>query len=263
MKKIIDKQTSKNNEVNDKDLYNEEFYKGMSLESLESARIYLAHLWNFIEPNSVLDVGCGRGAWLKACHELGSNNLYGYDGKWNSQTQMIDESIEFTSIDLNEPFSLNKEVDLLISLEVAEHLAPSSSTQFVKSITSASDSVLFSAAYTEQGGTNHINEQAHSYWASLFIKNGFVPFDFFRPFFWGDQRVGFWYQQNTFLYLKRDSDVYKKIMDAGFSEIENINFMDCIHPKLYDLKRGNGIGVRLLLKELIPSIFRAIKRRIV
>ena len=46
-------------------------------------------------------------------------------------------------------------------------------------------------------------------------------------------------------------------------EIENINFMDCIHPKLYDLKCGNGIGVRLLLKELIPSIFRAIKRRIV
>lgn len=264
MKKIIYNQIPENNgvKVEDKEHYTEEFYQGMSLESLESARVYLTHLWNFIEPNSVLDVGCGRGAWLKACHELGSNNLYGYDGNWNSQLQMIDESIEFTSIDLNEPFSLNKEVDLLITLEVAEHLAPSCSAQFVKSITSVSNSVLFSAAYTEQGGTNHINEQAHSYWASLFIENGYVPFDLFRPFFWGDKRVGFWYQQNTFLYLKKGSDVYNKIIDAGFSEIENINFMDCVHPTLYDLKCGNGIGVKALVKELIPSILRAIKRRI-
>ena len=186
-----------------KQLYTEKFYKTMSQEALESARVYLRYLWNFIQPNSVLDVGCGRGAWLKVCHELGCNDLYGYDGNWNDQSQMIDESIEFTSIDLNEQFSLGKEVDLLITLEVAEYLSPSSSSQFIKSITSASKVVLFSAAYTKQGGTNHINEQAHSYWASLFINNGYVPFDLFRPVFWGNKKVGFWYQQNTFLYVKK------------------------------------------------------------
>ena len=186
-----------------KQLYTEKFYKTMSQEALESARVYLRYLWNFIQPNSVLDVGCGRWAWLKVCHELGCNDLYGYDGNWNDQSQMIDESIEFTSIDLNEQFSLGKEVDLLITLEVAEYLSPSSSSQFIKSITSASKVVLFSAAYTKQGGTNHINEQAHSYWASLFINNGYVPFDLFRPVFWGNKKVGFWYQQNTFLYVKK------------------------------------------------------------
>ena len=260
MKEVIDKKISEN--CKDEEFYNEEFYQGMSLESLESARIYLAYLWTYIQADSVLDVGCGRGAWLKACHELGSNNLHGYDGNWNSQSQMIDESIEFTSVDLNKPFSLNEKVDLLITLEVAEHLEPSCSAQFVKSITNASNSVLFSAAYTGQGGTNHINEQPHSYWASLFIKNGYIPFDLFRPYFWGDKRVGFWYRQNTFLYLKKGSDAYNKIIDEGFSEIENINFMDCVHPNLYDLKCGNGIGLKTLVKELIPSIFRAVRRRI-
>ena len=67
MKKIISNQISEKNgvKVEEKEHYTEEFYQGMSIESLESARVYLTHLWNFIEPNSVLDVGCGRGAWLK------------------------------------------------------------------------------------------------------------------------------------------------------------------------------------------------------
>ena len=55
----------------------------------------------------------------------------------------------------------------------------------------------------------------------------------------------------------------EKIINAGFSEIENINFMNCVHPNLYDLKCGNGIGLKMLLKELIPTTLRAIKRRII
>jgi len=244
------------------ELYNEDFYKGISLESLESARIYLSYLWNYIQFDSVLDVGCGRGAWLKACSELGSQDLNGYDGDWNSQSMMIDGSIKFSSIDLNKPFSLDKKIDLLITLEVAEHLEPSTSAQFIKCLTDASDTIVFSAAYINQGGTNHINEQSHSYWADLFIENGYVPFDFFRPVFWGNEDVGFCYRQNTFLYLKKDSGGYNKIIDAGFPELEQIQFMDCIHPSLYNLKCGEGISFTLHLKELIPSLINAIKRRI-
>lgn len=246
----------------DKEHYNEKFYKEMSSDSLVSAQIYLSYLWNYIQADSVLDVGCGRGAWLKACHDLGSVKLYGYDGDWNNQSQMIDQAIEFSAKDLNEPFFIDKEVDLLITLEVAEHLHSSSSSQFIKSITSATEAILFSAAYTGQGGTSHINEQRHSYWARLFLSHGYVPFDLFRSKFWGDKRVGFWYQQNTFLYLKKDSQAYNKIISSGFSGVENINFLDCVHPDLYDNKCGKGLGFKTLVKELIPSFLRAVQRRI-
>ena len=242
--------------------YDEDFYEAMSLESLKSARIYLAYLWKYIQAESVLDVGCGRGAWLKACRELGSRNLYGYDGSWNSKSMMIDESIEFICADLNKPFFLNKKVDLLITIEVAEHLNPSSSAQFVECLTDISEAIVFSAAYTRQGGTNHINERPHSYWANLFIKNGYVPFDLFRPVFWGNEDVSFCYRQNVFLYLKKGSSSYGKFIDAGFSELEQVQFMNCIHPHLYDLKCGLDLGFRLHLKELIPSLLRAIKRRV-
>jgi len=55
------------------------------------------------------------------------------------------------------------------SLEVAEHLEPSSAGTIVQSLVSLSDVFLFSAAFPGQGRTNHINEQPHSYWATALV----------------------------------------------------------------------------------------------
>ena len=244
--------------------YDARFYEGHAETSLVSARIYLKHLWQFIQPRSVLDVGCGRGAWLKACHEMGSEILLGFDGDWNDQSQ-IDDGISFQSIDLNKPFRAPHKVDLAMSLEVAEHLLPSTAPQFVKCLTDASDTLLFSAAYTGQGGDNHINEQRHSYWARLFAERGFVPFDLFRPVLWGNEKVGFWYRQNAFLYCRKGSPTCEKIRLSGFHEIIEASFMDCIHPDLYDFKNAQierGPGFKGHLTELGPSLWRALKRRL-
>ena len=243
------------------ELYDARFYEGHVATSLLSARIYLRYLWQFTQAESVLDVGCGRGAWLKACHELGSQTLLGYDGDWNSQSQMIDDSVKFHGIDLNQPFSVPQKVDLAISLEVAEHLSPSIAPQFVRCLADASDTVLFSAAYTRQGGTNHINEQPHSYWAHLFAERDFVPFDLFRPVFWGNKDVCFWYRQNTFLYCRRGSTASDRIEAHGFKAIADPSFMDCVHPDLFDL-RNDDPGFKGHVTDLAPSLWRAIKRRL-
>ena len=246
--------------------YDAVFYESQVATSLESARIYLKFLWQFFQPASVLDLGCGRGTWLKACHELGSKTLFGLDGDWNNQSLMIDNDINFQSINLNEPFALPEKVDLAISLEVAEHLEPSTAPQFIKCLAAASDMVLFSAAYTQQGGTNHINEQPHTYWARLFALHDFVPFDLFRPEFWGNENVCFWYRQNTFLYTRKDSAPFRKIKSQGLKEIVDIGFMNCIHPDLYNAKLKDNAKLKLGFKshiaDLLPSAWRAIRRRL-
>jgi len=240
------------------EFYDERFYSDQMDSSYESARIVLAHVWKFLKAGSVADIGCGRGTWLKACHELGSQVLLGYDGSWNDKSKMIDSAIEFNCIDLNQPFSLPKRVDMAISLEVAEHLEPSSAVQFVECLTNASDAVLFSAAITGQGGTNHINERPHSYWANIFLEKGYAPFDVIRPVFWEDDRVCFWYRQNIFLYLKKGSAPYRKLIAEGMPELTNIGFMNCIHPDLHRSK----LTCKSHLKDLIPSFSRALKSRI-
>ena len=249
--------------TNKKKTYDEKFYKDIYYSSYHSAKIYLDHLWQFIKPMSVLDAGCGRGAWLQGCEELGCEDLTGFDGSsWLDQSKMPSSKIRFKSINLNNIFSIEKKVDLTISLEVAEHLEPKKSRQFVECLTTTSDVILFSAAFKYQGGTDHINENKHSYWAKIFDSYDYKVYDIFRPHFWSDERIGFWFRQNTFLYIKKDSELAEKFNKLNITEIKNIDFMDCIHPNLYEHKCGQELSFRIYAKNIFPSLFRAIKRRL-
>jgi SAM-dependent methyltransferase len=243
------------------ELYGDGWYDKQVADLLASARIYVAHLRKFVQPRSVLDVGCGRGPWLAAWHEAGAQQLFGYDGHWNSAPKMIDPAIRFTPIDLNRPFAVDAPVDLAMSLETAEHLAPASGPAFVASLAQASDLVLFSAAYSWQGGTHHVNEQPHSYWARLFAQHGFAPFDLLRPVFWGDARVCYWYRQNAFLYARRDSAAWAALVAQGCAPMADVGFMDCVHPELYRMKVDGEVPLSVHLRDFWPSIRRALGRR--
>jgi SAM-dependent methyltransferase len=230
--------------------YDQAFYDSQMTESLASARIYLAHLWKLYQPSSVVDVGCGRGMWLKAAGELGATRLLGLDGPWNRQDLMVDPAIEFQAVDLNKRFAVDK-CDLALSLEVAEHLEESSARDFVASITSAADVVVFGAAYTGQGGTNHINEQPASYWAKLFAEEGLRAHDVFRPALWSDGRIPFWYRQNTFLYSRQVFEGYEV----------PLGFMDCVHPDMYGIARLQASYQPSLKEHLVQAVRRRLPFR--
>jgi SAM-dependent methyltransferase len=240
-------------------LYDDSFYHGQVDGSYRSASLYAKHLLKIIEVNSVADVGCGRGTWLRAFGENGATRLVGFDGSWNSQDKMVDQSIEFIPADLNRPLLAPiGRFDLAISLEVAEHLHPDSSGVFVQNLTGLSDVIMFSAAYTKQGGHDHINERPHTYWAKLFMDAGYLPYDLFRSAFWGNREVEFWYQQNTFLYVNGACPSNKKLEQAGFTTISNIEFMNCVHPLLF--ARAANPPARELASKLGQKIVRKVIR---
>jgi hypothetical protein len=240
--------------------YNDDFYTTLNKSSEVASKIYIDHLYQYLKPESVVDVGCGYAAWLKACKQCGSSKLTGIDGAWNNGDYVQSLGFDFISMNLdliNEPIPRH---DLAISLEVAEHLKPSSSKNFVKSLTDTSNVVLFSAAFTNQGGTNHINERNPSFWGNMFNEFDYVAFDLFRENFWGDDRVGFWYRQNCFLYCKRNSNEYQTLIDNNVRIINNLDFLDCVHPDLYMTKCGEGIGFAAHASGILPSLFKAMKR---
>jgi len=150
---------------------------------------------------------------------------------------------------------------------VAEHLEPASADQFVECLTKAADVVLFSAAITNQGGTNHINERPHSYWANLFQGLGYSTFDLFRPAFWEDGRVCYWYRQNSFLYAKAESASFLSFLDQGLAPLRDFAMMDCVHPVLLDRRTRQVHEVYELtflqhLTALPGSFRRAVERRL-
>ena len=151
---------------------------------------------------------------------------------------------------------IDEKFDLALSLEVAEHLQPSSSKLFIKSITSSSDLIMFGAAFLAQPGTNHINTRLHSFWAHIFSEYSFKVYDIFRPEFCGNNKIMPWYQQNTFLYVRAGSKYEEDLYAKNFYPIENINFLDLIHPWLY----GHFLNQnKLLLKKELHKLHPPVK----
>ncbi len=194
-----------------------------------SAKIILPFVFEIVKPTSILDIGCGNGSWLKACKDLGIQEVYGVDGiQVNDDDLMVDKH-EFRKHDLTKELALKKKYDLAISLEVAEHLPSTAADVFVESLTRHSSIILFSAAIPNQGGQFHLNEQWPEYWNEKFKKKGFEAFDILRNEFWDNENILWWYQQNILLFAKKGHPAFKN-MDAN----ETINAL--IHPKLYNKK---------------------------
>lgn len=232
--------------------YDRTFFDYLNAGALRSARRVLPVLYDQLEIESILDVGCGQGAWLSAWNELGTNTVLGIDGDYVDRSRLLIDSSNFHAHDLATAFDLGRRFDLVQSLEVAEHLPPSTSATFVASLTRHGDLVLFSAAPKGQGGDHHINEQSYEYWRALFRKQGYRPIDLVRPAIQNDLLIEPWYRYNTMLYAS----------PAGFSLLpaaaqskaiaEDEPIKD-VSPRLYRLRK------RIIATLPVPAVTKLAK----
>jgi len=220
---------------------------------MTSPREVVPVIMGLVEPTSLLDVGCGTGTWLKAFEEAGVSDYVGVDGDYVNRLQLNIPIGKFIAKDLRTQWLLNRKFDLVLSLEVAEHLPEASADQFVETLVSHTDNtIIFSAAIPGQGGQNHLNEQWPEYWQQKFMKHGFYFYDVIRPLIWDNEKVDWWYKQNIFLVKSTYAD----------SQI-----LKSIHPALFEFKMNkmreeresieNGVlGIRYSLNLLFKSIIR-------
>ena len=141
-----------------------------TVHNVQAANEIVPALIDIFHPHSVLDFGCGIGTFLSVFKRLGVNDVLGVDGPWVDQ-HMLEKylaSNEFLEADLRHFVRMSRNFDLVISLEVAEHLDERHADVFLDSITAAGDTIVFSAAIPGQGGQNHLNEQPLSYWIQKF-----------------------------------------------------------------------------------------------
>lgn len=183
---------------------------------------------------SVLDVGCGDGRWLAASMSLGVNDIQGVDGPWTDLADMMIPGETVRIHNLSDSFSLERTFDLAMSMEVAEHVAPSSADRFVANLTRHSDFVLFGAAIPHQGGFRHINEQWQSYWRDRFAGQGYVAFDPLRRALWDEPDVHYWYKQNMLVYVRESrADLIASMKDYLIRrEIAELP-INIVHPDKY------------------------------
>jgi len=165
--------------------------------SRESATVLVPQLMEEIAPRSVVDVGCGLGAWLAVFLENGVSDVVGLDGHWVDRSVLEIDAADFQVADLGRSLALGRRFDLALCLEVGQLLDPSLAEQLVLSLTELSDVVVFSSAIPGQGGLGHVNEQWPRYWANLFAHYSYIATDPFRLRIWEEPDVKWWFAQNT------------------------------------------------------------------
>lgn len=184
--------------------YDEIFYRYQREGSARSARGVLPGVDALLKPSSILDVGCGAGAWLSVHRQLGVQDITGIDGDYVDRSVLMIDPAHFVPADISKRFDLGRSFDLVQCLEVGEHVPTASSETLVDNLVRHGKRVLFSAAVPGQGGENHINEQRYEFWRDLFARRGYQLFDFVRPLIVADMRIEPWYRYNLLFFVAAD-----------------------------------------------------------
>jgi SAM-dependent methyltransferase len=182
--------------------YDNDFFTYIEEGASRSAQAIVPLMRYLLSVGSVLDVGCGRGVWLREWREGGTADAVGVDGSYVDRSRLAIPAEQFVERDLSQPFRLERRFDLVQSLEVGEHIADQRADTFVANLVAHGNVILFSAAIPGQGGEFHVNEQPYEYWRDKFATHGFRTFDWLRPRIHNLTAIEPWYRYNMLLFAR-------------------------------------------------------------
>lgn len=219
--------------------YDSAFYDTIRPGTKASADVVVPLVCDHLSPYRVIDVGCGEGWWARRFADEGCD-VVGVDGAYVPFLPAAD-NLRFEAHDLAQPLPRDHydplvcslgSYDLVVSLEVAEHLPPHRAAGFVDDLCSLAGLILFSAAIPGQGGSGHLNEQWPAYWVALFEARGYTVSGALRWQIWGDPRVENWYQQNMLVFSDSPEE-YPALFDTPMAGV-----FPLVHPILFDARRS-------------------------
>lgn len=126
-------------------------------------------------PKTVLDVGCAYGYLVEALRSLGVE-AYGVDISEYAIAQADSKIKPYLSVQsaLDKlPDNFPEKFDLVVTIEVIEHLYEEDSTPMINRLCQYGDVVVFSSGDVDVDNLTHFNVQKPEYWAKKFAARGF------------------------------------------------------------------------------------------
>jgi SAM-dependent methyltransferase len=243
--------------------YSTKFFQTIRQGSYTSAEAILSILGRHAKFTSFLDVGCGPGSWMDAAGQVLSiapERMLGIDGQY-SAVMHAQKAGRFQYQDLAQPLSIQEKFDLLVCVEVAEHLPASRAAALVETFCATADVIIFAAAIPGQGGTGHINEQWPAYWLTKFMAHGFGAFDLFRPLLWNAAGVAPWYAQNCFLFVRKHHPLESLLQASAITGLDDWR-LRLVHPGVFQQAACESAGASRVARALPRSLLRSLARRL-
>lgn len=149
-------------------IYGEQYYEHMDRESaINDSEQFANAVLSEYSPASIIELGCGTGRLLYPYQE---EELEVRGVELSSIAQKVSRlsSNHFEEYDLTDPYYPEREYDIVLCIEVLEHLPESAADTIVDSICRSAPVAIITAATPGQGGTHHVNEKPHNYWINKF-----------------------------------------------------------------------------------------------
>lgn len=125
-----------------------------------------------IAPRTVLDAGCAMGFLVEALRDRGVE-AYGLDISEYAIQQVRPDMRPYCWVgSVTDP--LPRRYDLIVCIEVLEHLPPEQAEEAVANLCRHADDILFSSTPWDRDEATHRNVQPPEYWAELFARQGFL-----------------------------------------------------------------------------------------
>ena len=148
-------------------------YQQSEATRLDSAACLLAAFRRLGIPETMMDIGCGPGHLVQIADSLGVK-AEGIDISLPEEEIRLPGGSVLFQGDIMD-FVITEPSELVLCLEVAEHLPEEAADELCNLLVQATaKTLLFSAATPGQGGSGHINEQSRTYWVQKLEKRGMV-----------------------------------------------------------------------------------------
>jgi hypothetical protein len=197
---------------------------------------------------------------LSVFEEHGVEDVWGVDGGWVNKKRLEIAEERFVPFNLEQPFHMDRRFDLVVSLEVAEHLPEECANTFVESLTRLGPVVLFSAAIPHQDGANHINCQWPEYWAERFDEKDYVVIDCLRRKIWRNENVAKWYRQNILMFAAREHLEEHPSLSEAYT-LHGTSQLSVVLPEKY-LEKVKQLNLEKLSPEKKSRLDKQRKRQI-
>lgn len=125
-----------------------------------------------LRPATVLDAGCGMGFLVEALRERGVE-AWGIDVSEHAISQVDPAVSEYCKVaSLTEP--IERRYDLVVSVEVLEHIAAAEAGAAIANICSATDRLILSSTPDDFSEPTHLNVQPPEAWSASLAREGFL-----------------------------------------------------------------------------------------
>ncbi len=126
-----------------------------------------------IKPTTALDAGCAMGFLVEGLRKHGVD-AWGIDISEYAIQKVHPEFQPYCQVSsILEPFP-QAHYDLIVCIEVLEHLQPAEASKAIANLCKHSDDILFSSTPYDYQEATHFNVQPPEYWAEAFARHGFL-----------------------------------------------------------------------------------------